>query len=356
MVCELDKSWLDPPKQTNLNHTSSSTVAVTISILKQDDLEDPFALLDGGLKFVKPNKRQKSKSPEVNLKKRKIEKPIDDKLRQTVLDRFNFDVDIFEIYHILRISKSNFIPIPRFLAISNGMCTADDRKSAIFSIFSRRKELCIKSESLHLAIGILDKCLDKLAVSPETISDLAVVSLILATKQEQVEILTIKDVIKFGLIRGKSVSEICKLERLIFTTVSFHISFPTPFAFINYLLAVLDAKKMNINLAHYLIELALLSINIRKFKSEEVAHAATCLSLAISSKSPIDDLRQTEKSLKSFSLIVEGTTRHIMKQLLEMYKLALHEVHEIYVEFESNERDTVSMFQINSDLEKFLMK
>uniref|UniRef100_A0A8R1IDA7 Cyclin N-terminal domain-containing protein n=1 Tax=Caenorhabditis japonica TaxID=281687 RepID=A0A8R1IDA7_CAEJA len=277
-------------------------------------------------------------------------------------------IDIREMYLSLRQSAS-VIPCPRPLFFADDFeksatetadrCSIEDRKKAVLALFSRRFGLKLCAETIHLAVGILDQCLEKMLVEKKAISDLAAVSLVLASKVEEINCIHMSGLLECGLIENRSLSMICVLERVVLNTLSYQVTFPTPLTFATYLLVHLHASPSTINLTHYLLELSVLYVHNRLYPSDVVAHAATCLAFAVdlgANTSSYKSLVEAECRLALFCGIevASKTNRDVMRTLADLFIVAPAEDHVIHREYSSSRRHSVALRQIDISLQKAL--
>ncbi|UMM27528.1 hypothetical protein L5515_010788 [Caenorhabditis briggsae] len=212
------------------------------------------------------------------------------------------NVDIYEMYAGLCKSVVP-IPVPHSLlqppdndtstesVTNNTVCSIEDRKRALLQVFSRRFKLNISDETLHLGAALLDKCLDLMAVDKEKLEELAAVTLIVASKIEDVACLTIGNVIEFELVKNRSIAMIASLERFVLASLAFNVTIPTPFNFATYLLLHLHASQTTIYSTYYFLELSLLYVHNRCFSSDVVAYSATCLAVCMEANVTLEQVK-----------------------------------------------------------------
>ncbi|CAB3403296.1 unnamed protein product [Caenorhabditis bovis] len=286
---------------------------------------------------------------------------------------FCSDLDIFEMYHIARNrDHDDPIRVPASLLMKEtGVahledcrvsdddlernCSAADRRRVLLDLIAKRRGLRITEHTIHLAAAILDKCLQMFLVETATLQQLAVISFVVASKLEEIDCLSIRDAIVCNLITGIEIKSLCRLERFVLKALSYRVNYSTPLTFANFMLVFLNAKNSVINMTHYILELGLLHVALRAYYSPEVAHAAVCLAFALDKMNPRDSckcLSEAERRLNRLTEIEPGATRRIMNVLVEQYELASNEKHEIYVEYERVERDSVSLRTIDKSLKR----
>ncbi|PIC33209.1 hypothetical protein B9Z55_013271 [Caenorhabditis nigoni] len=274
------------------------------------------------------------------------------------------NVDIYEMYAGLCKSVVP-IPVPHSLlqdndpseVTNNTVCSIEDRKRALLQVFSRRFKLNISDETLHLGAALLDKCLDLMAVDKEKLEELAAVTLIVASKIEDVMCLTIGNVIEFDLVKNRSIAMLASLERFVLASLAFNVTIPTPFNFATYMLLHLHASQTTIYSTYYFLELSLLYVHNRCFSSDVVAYSATCLAVCMEANTGTSVarlLRDTELKLRIFAdkdyQTKREQSREIMRTLSDLFLVASDEKHAIFREYSSSRRDYVAMRRLAPDL------
>ncbi|EGT36156.1 hypothetical protein CAEBREN_24328 [Caenorhabditis brenneri] len=272
--------------------------------------------------------------------------------------------DMLEMYTTLSASVS-LIPIPHTLLQhdnkSKCTCSIEDRKRVLLNVFSRRFSMKVSSETLHLGAALLDKCLDVMSVNKGTLDELAAVTIAIASKVEDVNCLTLDDLIVFDLIKNKPISMIASLERFVLVSLSFRVTIPTPFHFANYMLVHFAAAEAKRNLTYYFLELSILYVHNRGIPSDAVAHAATCLAFVIETKTgriATKVLREMELELRIFMKNSYSTKRkqshEAMKTMADLFVVASSENHAIFREYSTSRRNFVALRRVNPDLQEML--
>uniref|UniRef100_A0A1I7SZK5 Cyclin_C domain-containing protein n=1 Tax=Caenorhabditis tropicalis TaxID=1561998 RepID=A0A1I7SZK5_9PELO len=282
-------------------------------------------------------------------------------------------IDLLEMYTILCLSAS-LIPVPHTLLSNDNAPSSrysdsktcsnfsiEDRKRVLLKVFASRHKLKVSSETLHLGAAILDKCLDRMTVRKETLGELAAVSTAIASKVEDINHLTLGNLIETKLIEKRPLKMIASLERLVLVSLSFKVTTPTPLNFATYMLVHLSAPQLKRNLTHYFLELSILYVHNRLFASDVVAYAATCLAFAMATepgKSVSKVLRETEFELRVFTdknyLVKRKQSQEVMRTMLDLFVVAPAENHSIFREYSTNRQNNVALRQIDPSLQELL--
>lgn len=283
------------------------------------------------------------------------------------------NVEHFEMYAML-CKSATLIPVPHTLLpkfnefgvletskITSSDFSVKDRKEVLLSVFSLRSSLKVSEETIHLGAAILDKCLDLMAVNKETLKELAAVSVVIASKIEDVDYLTLAEAVNVGLVRDRPISLIAKLEKLVLRALEFDVTFPTPLNFATYMLVHLCACQTKRNLAHYFLELSVLYVHNRLFSSDVVAFAATWLAFTMDTEpghSISRVLTITETELRLFTDKHRPTKRkqsmEVMKTMIDLFIVAAGERHSVFEEYSKAQRNFVSTRRVDPRLLEML--
>ncbi|CAD6186100.1 unnamed protein product [Caenorhabditis auriculariae] len=238
-------------------------------------------------------------------------------------------------------------------------CSEADRRAAVLQLLGRRERFSLSLETLHLGVALLDKSFNVFVVDRVALNDLALISMVIASKLMEYNALKLSDLISTRLVENKTVKELGFLEKRILKELDYRLEVPTSFTFSNFLMLALKVTEEQICLTHYLLELALLSLDFRYFPSAQVSHAAVCLASAILPKkefpSAVLALCYAERRLKDFSRIDGESTRNIMRSLVVQYDLAIKERHESFREYTKSERKNVANAEIPKELRKLIL-
>jgi hypothetical protein len=115
----------------------------------------------------------------------------------------------------------------------------------------------LQPETLFIAVEIIDRFLDKKVVSRQKLQLVGVVAMLLAAKYEEIYPPEVKDFIYISA-NTYSRDDILRMERLMFATLDFNLTFPTLHVFLKRALQVSDADIRTQNTAQFLAELSLM--------------------------------------------------------------------------------------------------
>jgi len=140
-------------------------------------------------------------------------------------------------------------------------------------------------ETLFLAVEIIDRYLDKKAVCRQRLQLVGVVAMLLASKYEEIYPPEVRDYI-FISANTYTREDVLRMERQIFQTLDFNLTFPTIFPFLKRGLQVMEADTRTQQLSQYLAELSLLDVRMLAYSPSVVASSCIYLSNKFLSKEP----------------------------------------------------------------------
>lgn len=135
----------------------------------------------------------------------------------------------------------------------------------------------LQPETLFLAIECIDRFLDKKMVSRQKLQLVGVVAMLLAAKYEEIYPPEVKDFIYIAA-NTYSREDILRMERLMFSTLDFNLTFPTLYPFLKRALQVIDADLKTQQLAQCLAELSLTEYKMLQYSPSLIG--ASCVYLA----------------------------------------------------------------------------
>ncbi|KAL9647060.1 hypothetical protein ABK040_016534 [Willaertia magna] len=154
----------------------------------------------------------------------------------------------------------------------------DDRRNMINLLIQIHHRGRFQNESLYLTVNIMDRFLSvHKDVSVGKLCLVAIASLFIATKYEDLRYLSAKDALK---VCGDKYTkdELLRMERLILQSLDFNLTIASIHAFLRRYLKCGQCDSYQINIAMYLAEISLLELSMLKYTPSEVACACVYLS------------------------------------------------------------------------------
>ena len=141
------------------------------------------------------------------------------------------------------------------------------------------------TETLFLAVYIMDKYLSLKEVPRSKFQLLGTTSILIASKFEEIYTPEVKD---FVWVSGQAYNaeEFLKMERTILSALDFNVSTPIPLHFLRRFSKAAKSDAKLHTLSKYIIELSLLEYSLLKYKPSEIAAAAVYITRKMTNITP----------------------------------------------------------------------
>lgn len=136
----------------------------------------------------------------------------------------------------------------------------------------------LRDETLHLTINIIDRFLERRAVSRTKLQLVGCTAMLIASKYEEIYAPEVRD---FVYISDKAYTrdQILAMESIVLNTLGFHLTVPTPFRFAERYIKVCRANTETKHRINYLTELCMQDYSFLKYLPSEIAASATFLAV-----------------------------------------------------------------------------
>uniref|UniRef100_A0A0R3RU23 Cyclin N-terminal domain-containing protein n=1 Tax=Elaeophora elaphi TaxID=1147741 RepID=A0A0R3RU23_9BILA len=184
-----------------------------------------------------------------------------------------------DIYVYMRHRELTMCPSANFLEFQEEIC-GEIRRLLVEWICDSAREINLSTESLHMAISIVDRVLNTLQCPREKLQLLGAVALLLASKFEEIYPPEMKE---FARITSYTFheKEIMRMERIVFARVAYQLLAPTSWWFASRLLRMAHVPRIIYCMMRYLLELALLDHTFLDFRPSVIGAASFFLSNVI---------------------------------------------------------------------------
>jgi cyclin B len=119
----------------------------------------------------------------------------------------------------------------------------------------------LQTETLYITVKIIDMYLEKQLVTKSRLQLVGVTALLIASKYEEIYPPELKDFV-FITDRAYSKDDVLEMEFSILSTLSFELTFATPYRFLERYMKLLGNDTNVMNFAQFLIELGLIDIRM----------------------------------------------------------------------------------------------
>jgi len=195
------------------------------------------------------------------------------------------------------------------------------------------KKYKLRSETLFLAINIIDRYLELRATAQRHLQLVGVTAMFIAAKFEEVYPPQIKDFV-YVTDKAYSKDDMINMECQILTVLEFKISRPTAMHFLERYQCVNGCTDAHRDLACYLCELSLVEYKMIKYSPSHLAASAVLLSNKLLRRSPawkpalVKQTRMTEQMLKDCAKdlceLLEGAESSSLQAVRKKYSQLKH--------------------------------
>ncbi|XP_071717861.1 cyclin-A2-2-like [Rutidosis leptorrhynchoides] len=190
-----------------------------------------------------------------------------------------------EVYHNLRVSELKFRPSVDYMKTVQRDITEGMRGILIDWLVEVSEGYRLESETLYLAITLIDRCLSKMNIEREKLQLLGITCLFIASKyEEKNEGIGAPSVEDMCFITDDTYTrkEVLDMENQVLDVLNFRLSAPTIQIFLQrYILAAQSSYKVRVveleSLSNYLAELSLTEYSFLKFTPSLIAASSVFL-------------------------------------------------------------------------------
>ncbi|XP_057677015.1 cyclin-A1 [Corythoichthys intestinalis] len=195
-------------------------------------------------------------------------------LDQEVLRASQF---VNDIHRYLRLNEAAS-PVARGYLLQHPQITADARLILVDWMVEVCQVYNMASETLHLAVGYVDRFLSRIAgLRRSKLQLVGIAALFVATKYEDVCPCEAQDLV-FITANTYTIGQLLQMESLILEKLCYSVGTPTAYHFLRLLTSVHVVCTLTENLGLYLTELSLLYMDpFLEYNASVVASAALCL-------------------------------------------------------------------------------
>ena len=183
-----------------------------------------------------------------------------------------------EIFCDMQLKENTHLIDPNYLKNTQKTINKKMRAILIDWIIDVHKKYKLKPETLYLTVNIIDRFLSKQNVTTIKLQLVGVVSLLIASKYEDIHPPLVKELA--DITDGAYVpSQLISMENQILSCLNFDLFYPTQWHFLE-----CYKKKLNLNgiifyLAWYLMELGLIEFNLINYKGSVIASTVVMLAM-----------------------------------------------------------------------------
>lgn len=181
--------------------------------------------------------------------------------------------DLYRYYLEVEALRS---PSPKYMSKQTDI-NAKMRTILINWLVEVHRKFRLKSETLFLSINILDRFLERKAVSRSKLQLVGVGALLIASKFEEIYAPEVNELVEMT-DNAYTRDEVLQVECIMLNTLQFELTVPTPFFFAQRYLQAAENSEELYHLAFFLLELCLLDYKMLKWLPSVSAASALYLS------------------------------------------------------------------------------
>jgi len=207
-----------------------------------------------------------------------------------------------DIYSMMTGREAAFLPRPDYLEAQPDI-NAKMRAILIDWLVEVHMKYKLKTETLFLAVNLIDRFLEKKSITRKKLQLLGVTGMLVAAKFEEIYPPEVRD---FVYITDKAYTkeEILSMEVLMLTVLEFNINCPTVAHFFERYQRINHCNEAHRHLLQYVLELTLPDFKMLRYTPSHLAAAATLLSNKLLKQHPawpaamVRQTQQTEAMVK----------------------------------------------------------
>lgn len=183
-----------------------------------------------------------------------------------------------EIFYDIQLRENSTLIDPNYFKNTQKFINRRMRAILIDWLIDVHKKYKLKPETLYLTVNILDRYLSKKNVETINLQLVGVVAFLISSKYEDIYPPKVKELAE--ITDGAYVpNQLLIMEEKVLSTLNFDLFYPTQWHFLECYRKKLNLNNITFYLAWYLMELALIDINIINYKGSIIASSAVLLSM-----------------------------------------------------------------------------
>ena len=185
-------------------------------------------------------------------------------------------------------------------------------------------------ETLFLAVNLIDRYLEKAKISRQKLQLVGVAAMLIAAKYEEIYPPEIKE-FEYVTDRAYSKPEILDMEGKILSTLNFHLTINSQLLFLERYAMIAKLDERMLNMAKYLLELALVEYKMIKYLPSTLACSAIYLTNKIHKKEAWSSLMKKQADYsetelrpcaKDLCMLLQNATKSSLQAVRRKYSSA----------------------------------
>jgi cyclin B len=210
-----------------------------------------------------------------------------------------------DIFRHLHKTETRHHPAPNYME-KQPHVNANMRSILVDWLVDVHKRYRLRSETLFLAVGIIDRFLERRVVARRHLQLVGITALFVAAKFEEMYVPQVKEFVHVT-DKAYSEAEVMRMEVSILTVLDFQVCQPTAIHFLDRYQVINGCTEAHRDIAHYLLELTLVEYKMLKYTPSHLAASAVLLSNKLVRRYPcwtpaaVKHTRMAEQTLKDCS-------------------------------------------------------
>lgn len=188
-------------------------------------------------------------------------------------------------------------------------------------------------KTLFLTVDIIDRIIEKAYVTRKYLQLVGITALLIASKYEEISSLRISELV-YVTNHAYTKQEVMEMERIILNRLSFNLSVPSRYTFLQRYLSYWNYSENVKETAEYILELTLLESYMIKYKNSMIAAASLYLagklttkekqwniSMGNKTKYKVSDLKSIVKDL---IIILQKTPKNSLRSIATIFSQPKH--------------------------------
>ncbi|CAG9333096.1 unnamed protein product [Blepharisma stoltei] len=190
-------------------------------------------------------------------------------------------------------------------------------------IISAHKHFKLLTETLFLTVYLIDRYLEKRAVTRQQLQLVGVTALFVSAKYEEIYPPEVKDFVNIT-DRAYTKDQVVKMEREMLTTLEFNITFPSAWRFFERFSLITSLNPQGQSVGQYVLELALVEYHMLKYKASLKAASAAYLGHKIFNRDYVWSTEgfseaEIKECAKDLLILFQAASKHPLSAVREKF-------------------------------------
>ena len=283
LIKKIGEKYIEKTKNININNKDNN-----ICLNEKNNFDIDKKVENNNIE-IKDKYKSITKENKSNLKKSNNKDNLINnnnlKLKEEINNNININTnpqeinDYFEeIFYDIQLRENSTLIDPNYLKNTQKFINRKMRAILIDWLIDVHKKYKLKPETLYLTVNIIDRYLSKKNVETINLQLVGVVAFLISSKYEDIYPPKVKELAE--ITDGAYIpNQLLVMEEIVLSTLNFDLFYPTQWHFLECYRKKLNLNDITFYFAWFLMELALIDINIINYKGSIIASSAVLLSM-----------------------------------------------------------------------------